>query len=154
MAMKQWLTLEGDRSPCFNINYTVGVGGINHIDDLILIQAMFRFIAKGFGELSTLGLTSINELPRLTGILDRNTISTIRSYQRRWTRLLLNVDGLIHPADYIARDLKLDPTTRRMAMTLLHQHAQDAGFRLGETDYTTAMVRMFPELRGFVRPLW
>jgi len=154
MAMKQWLSLEGDRSPCFNINYSVGVGGINHIDDLILIQAMFRFIAKGFGELSILGLTSINEVPGLTGLLDKKTINTIHSYQRRWTRLLLNADGLIHPADYIDRDLKIDPTTRRMAITLLHQHAQDAGFRLGETDYTTAMVRLFPELNGFVKPLY
>src|SRR5258708_27451329 len=118
MAMKQLMTFDGSKVPCFNVNYSVGMGGINRIDDLILVQAMFRFIADdGFGELSTLGISSHKELPQLTGVLDEKTVNAIHKYQDRWRRLLLSTDGLIHPADYINRDLKLDATTRRMTIT-------------------------------------
>ena len=142
MATKEMMTLSGAKFPCFNVSLPVGVGGSNAVDDVMLIQAMFRFIAERFGELSTLGITSRNDLSGLTGVLDKKTINVITRYQSRWARILLATNGLIHPANYANRDLNLDGTTRRMTITLLHQHCQDAAARSGETDYTTAMIHV------------
>lgn len=151
MARKEMMTLFGDKFPCFNVTMTVGTGGVNAPDDVMLIQTMFNFIAEGERGGDMLGITKRAELPDLTGVIDTKTLAIIHKYQLRWARLLLQVDNLIHPAHYADRDLKLDGSTRRLAITLLHQHAQDAATRMNEPDYTTAMVDMFPEMRTLVR---
>jgi hypothetical protein len=151
MATKEMLTLFGDHFPCFNVTTTVGAGAINAPDDVMLIQAMFNFIAEGERNGSTLGITSRRELPELTGRIESKTLAIIHSYQARWSRLLLNVDGKIHPAHYAGRDLQLDGSTRRMAITLLHQHAQGAAALMNEPDYTTALPDMFPKMRTLIR---
>lgn len=151
MAKKETITISGDKYSCFNVSFPAGVGGFNEKGDVLLLQAMFNFIALGFGDARILGIKSKNGLPALTGALSRETIDVIRNYEYRWAKLLWTMTGLIYPADYKNQDLELDADTRRPTITLLHQHAADAAVRLNETDYTTTMLSEFPELKPFIK---
>ena len=149
MSQKEMLTLFGDKVPCFNLTMPVGVGATNLPDDVMLIQVMVSFIAEGERSGEHLGITTRKELPGLTGAMDKTTLAIIHKYQMRWARILLNTDNRIHPANYASRDMNLGPATRRMTITLLHQHCQGAAALMDEADYTTAMVQMFPEVLSF-----
>jgi len=117
--------------------------------DVILIQAMFRFIAEGFEETSNLGLASPDDLPELSGFADSKTINAIRSFQTRWVNLLLRTDGLIHPANYF-RNLQVSGSKPRMSITMIHLLAENAAALMNEVDYTQVMPQLFPILWTFV----
>ncbi|HKB40422.1 MAG TPA: hypothetical protein VKD72_28595, partial [Gemmataceae bacterium] len=54
---------------------------------------------------------------------DGKTEKTIWSYQRKYARRLLRVDGIIHPAVYENRNIKGGfSDIRLMTITLLHEH--------------------------------
>jgi hypothetical protein len=151
MATKETMTLSGDRVPCLNVTLPVGPGKMNAPDDVLLVQGLLNYIAEGFRSTEPLGLPSRRDLPRLTGVADRKTFDAIRRFQTRWGRILLAADGVIHPAHYYGRNVELDGTTRRMAITHLHQLAQESAARMNETGYTEDLVFLFPELTPFVR---
>jgi hypothetical protein len=83
MAQKEMMPLFGDRFPCFNVMATVGTGGGNAPDDVMLIQTMFNFIAEGERSGDMLGITKRAELPGLTGVIDARTLAIIHKYQLR-----------------------------------------------------------------------
>lgn len=148
MAKKETITLYGEKFPCLNLSESVGTGGANFIDDVYLIQAMFKYIASGMSP-KYIGLRSLDELPGVTGIFDIATHQTILAYQRRWRTELLKVDGKIHAADYEGRNLRNFPA-RVMTITKLHFHLLDAALFNNDDDYMTALTRRFPKLVQFI----
>ncbi len=78
MAKKEIMIYGEDKIPCFNITFSVGIGGQNEKGDVMLIQAMFNFIA--LGNFPRLGLKSKSDLPALTGSLHSDTIFAIITF--------------------------------------------------------------------------
>jgi hypothetical protein len=79
-----------------NVSASVGAGGANSKDDVIVVQAMLKYAleARSFflGE----------KFPEPTGTMDVATIDLIRKYQRYLRRKLkvpVSVDGRIDPAN-------------------------------------------------------
>lgn len=152
MAKKVTIIYDDDKVPCFNISLSVGMGGQNDKGDVLLIQAMFNFIADGLKDVSRLGIKARHDLPEITGRLDSNTIFTIIGFQHKHLHRLFAVkSGTIFPADYTKKLPVVTGTEPRQQMFLLHQFAQEAGALLNEPDYTTAMLNVFPELRPFIK---
>lgn len=152
MARKEIITVLDSKSPCFNVSHPVGVAGWNDMGDVILVQAMFRFIFEGFEDTSHLGVPSPDDVPALTGYMDGKTIKSIRSFEQRWMNLLMRPDGKIHPANY-HRNLQVSGTKPRMTITMLHFLCENAAGLMNQVDYTQVMPQMFPALWTFVRQL-
>ena len=134
----------------FNISASVGRGGDNHEGDVMLLQAMFQYIAS-YNERVFAGWGSKPiTLPEVTGHYNHATARAITSYQNKWAHVVLRVDGLIHPAAYENRILADRSSNRLMTITLLHLHACYAARNLGDNDYTQTIPRLFPSLGAFI----
>ena len=148
VAKKVIINYDDDKVPGFNLSFSVGIGGQNDQGDLLLIQALFNFIATGLKSVSRFGISGRHDLPAVTGRLDSNTIFTIIGFQHKQLhRLFATKSGTLFPADYTQKIPVVMGEEPRQPMFLLHQFAQEAAALLNEADYTTAMVKLFPELK-------
>ena len=83
MAYKHVITLYGDEEPWLNLSNAVGRPGANRKDDVMLVQALFNFVAEHRGgDTSLLGIAK-HELPNVTGSIDGATIWAIQRFQLR-----------------------------------------------------------------------
>ena len=150
MAQFEQINIHGNIQQGVNIRKIVGFAGANLKEDLLLIQALFNYIAKGmFPEL--LGLGGDNNIPEITGEMDADTSTAIVAFQiRNASRLLRhNFDGRIHPASYKGRVIK-DETKPLMCITLLHIMATDTAVFNGDHDYSQALANLNPELAHYL----
>ncbi len=147
MATKQTITVNEMRRPSLNVSHTVGAGGRNDPGDVMLIQAMFQFIAASRLGPEALGVNSMDDVPAPTGKFDSKTAQLIKAFQRKFhPKLLLRADGLIHHGDYILRNISFeDKESRLMSITLLHLLCM-----MVRADYTTEITREFPQLLPFI----
>ncbi len=150
MAKKEFINFGDDGlQQGFNVSETVGKYGENKKGDVMLVQAMFRYIAASPSVVSKQFEGGV--LPEVTGTFDDATKAVIRKYQNKWVHVVLRADGLIHPASYENRVLADRSASRRlMTITLLHEHANQAAAGFGDKDYTDAILQKFPQLRMFV----
>jgi hypothetical protein len=158
MAKKDTMTVNGKGGfPCLNIDQPVGRCQPNAKNDVKLIQAMFRKLAEWTtgpnGGPLFLGLHTWNEVPDPKAddgnFEDGRTEKAIWSYQRKYARRLLRVDGIIHPAAYQDTNIKgRFSEIRLMTITLLHDHLLDAALmRPGANEtYIEAIKRTAPDL--------
>jgi len=152
MPSRELISLNGKERYGFNVSDTVGLGGMNTTGDVLVVQAMLNYIAEGglglqcFGYIESLELGA---LPELTGTMDHETTKALAMFASlNRPRLYGGSDLMIHPASYAGRDLnRFKPI---MKITLLHVYAVAAAKRQGDSDYTTAMLRMLPRLIPFV----
>jgi hypothetical protein len=147
MATRETITVDGVQSNCLNISETVGVKGSNKPGDVMLIQAMLQYIAEGLTP-QNIGLASKDDLPVASGAFDAATENAIKRYQLKHVLGLLQqtgLPGLIHPASYKGRNIKLTTggNFRFMTITLLHFDAQLAA---PGVDYTKEIPRKTPQL--------
>lgn len=149
MAKKDVITMYNHKFPALNLSESVGKGGANKTGDVMLVQAMFQYIAKGFKP-KFIGVNSADDIPEPSGDYDDKTERAIKSYQRKHIRNLLKVDGIIHPASYENRNLKR-MTSPLMTITLLGSHLLDASLMNGDDDQFTGIVRMFPKLLPWIQ---
>jgi len=130
----------GHSERAVNLAGSVGINGKNLFYDVMLIQTLFHYIAEtpniyniitgeqilGLGEDSQ-GFTY--RLPKITGVMDTDTVSTISQFQISNASSLLTgnrFDGLIEPAKYRGRTLRRSSIgSRLMAITLLHVFARE-----------------------------
>jgi len=127
----------------------VGVGGLNERGDVMLIQALFNFIADGH-EISRTGLPSAARLPVLTGILDGRTIEAITAFQLRWMKQLLpSFAGKVFPlpAGYRMKSL----SDKAPMLHMLNVMARDSTGG-PSNPLPKAMLKAFPELLPLIRP--
>src|SRR5262245_3737917 len=110
MAKKDVMTINGQPFDCLNIDRSVGKNQANLKNDVKLIQVMLQKIVLWNGGPVFIGLRSWDEVPDPKAadgnFDDGRTEKAIWSYQRRYARNLLRVDGIIHPAAYHDRNIK------------------------------------------------
>lgn len=153
MAQFEFITLKGGQTvSTVNVRKVVGNGGVNLREDVLLIQALFKFIAEHLGPHAIFGSQSGYEVPEITGVMDAATYSAIGEFQIRNLRNLLmkTFDGRIHPASYKNREIQLQGKPL-MSITYLHLVAQDASVMGGMGgDYTQDLARMNGELAMYL----
>ena len=150
MAQFEEITINGKAQSGVNIKKTVGFAGPNLKEDVLLIQALFNYIAKGmFPEM--VGLGGDYKIPEVTGEMDGDTYSAIGAFQiRNASRLLMpTFDGRIHPASYKNRNIR-NSAGRLMCITLLHIMAIDTSVMRGDHDYPQTLAHEYPELAYFL----
>jgi hypothetical protein len=139
-------TSTGEIQGTVNLTHAVGTGAPNHHSDVLLIQALFKYIAEGLTP-SALGLGGDYNVPDLSGKMDAETYSAIGEFQITNMRELMmkRFDGVIHPASYKNRTINLSKRPL-MSITYLHLMATDASVMNGDVGYTQAIARMNLEL--------
>jgi hypothetical protein len=151
LATRETITVDGVRQPCLNVTETVGEKfGANKIGDVMLVQAMFKYIANHFGS-EQIGLTSKDDVPEPTGLFNSDTARLIIVFQRKMARQLIRVDGIIHPASYKDRNLKFGDGPRPRMMTITFLHFGCVGASPTTVDYTTEITRQFPLLLPWLK---
>lgn len=150
MAGTEIININGKTAFGVNVKGIVGYAGANLTEDVMLIQALFNYIAKGlFPE--ALGLGGDYKIPEITGEIDADTYLAIGEFQiRNASRLLRRVfDGRIHPASYKNRVIR-DTKKGVMSITLLHIMATDAAVMQGHWDYREGLIKLKPELATYL----
>jgi hypothetical protein len=143
MAKSELIKIDDFEMWGFNVSETVGIGGKNEEGDVMLIQAMFYFLGA-HGELSSMGVKSLAELTGVDGKYSNRLGQIILNYQKTKDYLLLNVDGLIHPASYKDRNIKFEGEGNLlMTITCMHLDMAVGSFN---GDYATDFLRFFPVL--------
>lgn len=139
--------LNGERELTLNLSGIVGFGGANRKDDVMLIQGLLNYIAKGLFP-GAVGLGGSYKIPEITGEMDADTYSAIGEFQIRNAGQLLmsRFDGRIHPANYGNRQLHTGGNKRYMSITLLHIMASDAAVLQSHYDYTQGLASLNSEL--------
>lgn len=150
MAKTEVININGKTQFGVNVTDIVGMTGANRREDLMLIQALFNYIAKGLGP-QLLGLGGDYNIPEINGDWDADTSLAICEFQiRNAGRLLRNkFDGHIHPASYKNRIIR-GVNGRLMSITLLHQMATDAAVMQGHFEYREGLIKLKPELAKYL----
>lgn len=149
MAKKEIITIGTARGPGVNVHFSVGPSGDNGRADVMLVQALLRYISNIGGKAMYFLGFPLNELPDITGICDSKTQRAIQRFQQKNAGKLLSVDGHIHPADYDGRRIRpLEP--RVMTITLLHYYSSDVALHKPEPTYIDGLIGMVPELRPWL----
>ena len=154
MAKKEIMIINdgGSSIEAANIDYTVGLGGANRSPDVMLVQALFRYISLD-RDIARRFLGSI-EVPQITGFCGPKTRRAINQFQHKHAHSLLRVDGVIHPASYGRRKISTDASKPVMTITLLHRFAWDAMLWQPDIDYVSGLIRIEPRLRPFLNRVW
>ena len=148
MAKKELVTLDGEAEIGFNVEQSVGFGGVNKIGDVMLTQAMLLYLVEsGKDMFAVTGFKSAKELPEVTGKFDEMLGNAIKTYQAHTPKLLLKIDGIIHPASYAGRNIKYtgDSHAKRL-MTITRLHKDLLIFASKNGNYTVGILRRFPQL--------
>lgn len=141
---------DGSHEICFNLSSSVGHGGENQYEDVMLVQAMLRLIAEYSRDAA--GLDSPDyKPPEVTGVIDADTHTAIGQFQiaHKNELMMKRFDGRIDPAHYKGRRLR---RSRHPVMTimLMHYYATDAALLLGNSgglvSYEKALAKMNSEL--------
>ena len=145
MAKLERANINGRMESAVNISGIVGHTGTNLRDDVMLIQGLFNYIAKGLTP-QAVGLGGDYKIPEITGVMDGDTYSAIGAFQINNARQLLmqTFDGRIHPASY--KNRRLRSNAKQMSIVLLHIMATDAAVMNGDYDYQSGMAKMNQEL--------
>ncbi len=78
-----------------NVTSSVGVGGVNSTQDVLVVQALLKYVGEKISYFRN------ENLPRPTGVMDKKTQHLIKKYQqyvRRVKKVGLSVDGRIDPS--------------------------------------------------------
>jgi hypothetical protein len=138
------ITLYDDPEVWLNLSFSVGRPGFNRKDDVMLVQALFNFVAERHSSsVSVLGIGQV-DLPRVTGEIDGATIFAIQWFQLRWVRFMRMIDRTMRPARY---EGDLDLSKRMEPITMLVSLARDAD----PFHYTQTILSDFPTLRSFAQ---
>lgn len=146
MATIETANLAGMKTKHCNVSDLVGIGEKNEINDVMVVQALFKligrsdFLAKKYFRLAP------TDLPEATGNFDKKTIKAIWAFQQTMKLRLLNVDGKIHPASYKDRNIQNAFNGRLMAITLLNMHAYDESVIVGADDVPDAVKQLAPAI--------
>lgn len=156
MPQKEIINLSGLKTRGVNTNFTVGQKGDNGPADVMLIQALLRYITTKAQHIirSQTGLTS-HDLPKANGICDVKTNQAILKFQRANAQKLFSVDGKIHPASNNGRVIKSEMTdylyhkkaTPIMTITLLNLYAYYAE---DNENFISELIKIAPDLKPWL----
>lgn len=146
MATIEIAHLAGIKEKHCNISDLVGIGEKNEINDVMVIQALFKLIGRSDFYSKKYFRLNATDMPEATGNFDQKTIKAIWAFQRTMSTRLLNVDGKIHPASYKDRNIKNAFNGRLMAITLLNMLAFDQSVAVAADDVPDAVKQLAPAL--------
>lgn len=145
-------TGNGHSEKTVNLTGSVGHGGWNYHNDVLLIQTLFRYIAEtpGMSEIDVLGFGDEYAIPDMDGKFSMETSNAIAQFQIvNKDRLLTGkgfVDFRIDPAKYRGRILRNlygnRSAARLMTITLLHLLAKTC--ESGRGSYIDTLRSMSP----------
>ena len=152
MPRRDLITIDGWSEYGLNVFDSVGVGGANNPGDVMVVQAMFRYLHD-----LNVQKDHLQDYKHLwdgmdlepTGIFDVRTKRTIIHYQQSYWYAVLSTDGIVHPAKYENRKITTGNGKRLMTITHLHQElwmAEDNG-----KDYTREIAKNFPNVAFWIR---
>ena len=154
MAKIEKINFLGETRDCVNVSGSVGSGQANQRLDVMLVQALLRFIGlqedpAASGEYDnfakySLGLNSSAEVPQITGAFDARTADAIVAFQTRHRHRVLKIDGIVHPASYGHRRLKRQYPL--MTITLLDLEASETITNIGGGHYIRGLKILAPTL--------
>lgn len=133
---KMWLGLSNDKP--------VGEGCSNEVGDVMLIQAMLRYLSPF--EFARSG----NIVPEVTGDYDNATGEAIKNFQMEYSMRLIEIDGKIHQPSYEGRDLK-DPFKPLMTHTYLHIMCKNTAKYYAHAKYAIGITLLYPQLLPHLR---
>jgi hypothetical protein len=136
---KMYLTLSNDHS--------VGAGSRNEISDVMLIQAMLRYIVP----YQLMIAEPAPSYPAVTGVFDAETGEAINHFQSSFSPRLLNLDGVVHPPSYEGRDLKEPLLKPLMTITMLHIICKHSTKFYAHSRYPLDITRLMPQLLPFLK---
>ena len=130
MAMTDWVDFDGSKERCVNLSASVGKGGKNLWQDVMLIQALFHYLYQSH-RAAALHLpknvfpkdpiSEIFQMFPVTGNIDAITLQTITSFQVINRKHILSADGRIERAHCSGRVIKGNTKTQQlMTITYLH----------------------------------
>lgn len=130
-----------------NISGIVGLGQRNDINDVMLIQALFKLISLDISIRNKLGFQP-DDFPEPTGVFDKKTIQVIRKFELKMRNGLLNVDGKIHPANYKNRFLgnAFNRGSRLMIITQLNLLAYETQANRQGDSVEAAIRKLAPSI--------
>ena len=150
MASKDIVTIGTSKARGINISSPVGKDQENLREDVMLIQAVFLYIATGAGEARGFLGSEIGNLPLVTGEMNAPTILAIRNFQQKNLSKVLKVDGIIHPASYNHRVIK-PGTQHLMSISQLHMLCIYANVQRDDgPDYVAGLAKFEPRLARFL----
>lgn len=136
---------------CFNVSKPVGPGQENERSDVLVVQALFDFLASkdnpNHGWLSILKIKAAN----VSGVFDGATATMIRRFQSGGDYRNLGtmvVDGVVHPASLDGRVLRFDGA--QMTIVKLNQEASWGSKSQYNHDLVSTMLAKYPFLRTAV----
>jgi hypothetical protein len=141
MAKIESFNLDGKNQAGINLSKAVGIGGPNLKDDVMVVQALFTYIAAGIRP-GAVGSKNGKDLPGITGVMDVNTYKAIIAFQSRNAHFLLSkeVTGKIEPANNNGQKIVSAGKQLYSAMTLLNVMAHDASVLNGSGgNYVSAL---------------
>jgi hypothetical protein len=150
MATREFLNIGGALAPAFNVTNRVGPDCSNQPGDIVVVQGMFKFLAR-FHPRTVAGI-KMSGVIHLDGQFTPALGDAILAFQRANRLQVLQADGVIDPASYLHRTIR-PGEPRLMTITVLHFFCFDAvllaGSSVSSDDYTLAIPKMFPQVRGF-----
>ena len=150
MAKIESFNLDGKQQTGINLSKAVGIGGPNLRDDVMVVQALFNYIAAGTRP-GAIGSKDGKDIPGITGAIDADTYKMIISFQLRNAKFLLSkeVSGRIDPAIFKGQHVLSAGKQIYSAMTLLNVMAHDASVSSGSGgNYVSALSSMANRNRG------
>jgi len=150
MRRRDLISINGDKNYGLNVFDTVGIGGQNNPGDVMVVQAMFRYLYELWGadEYSILGPLRKHLLLEPSGVIGSETINAILRFQRFHSWQLISADGKIHSAKYENRNISVGNGKPLMTITLLHFELWMAEPGL---DYTGEIGRRFPNVAFWIK---
>lgn len=148
MPRRDLITINNNTEYGLNVFDKVGPGGANNPGDVLVIQAMFRYLHELHAEQGYIHPSLEGKDVEVNGIAGYKTFKMIRDYQRKHWWALLSTDGVIHPARYENRKITTGNGKRLMTITHLHLEIWLADNTL---DYTTQIASRFPNVAFWIR---
>ena len=131
-------------SRIINVSAPVGAGrgAINNKNDVLVVQALFKYIFPAWrGGKPHVGIPD-SECPEPTGSFDKATAQLITKFQAK-NRDKLSQDGVIHPA----RDGNYEWGCHKLwTIIYLNSMAVDAALMKSEDSHIQGIVKRFPQV--------
>jgi hypothetical protein len=126
-----------------NVTATVGVGGVNLQQDVIVVQALLRFALEDVG-----GFQDV-QIPEPTGGDVRTTAEIIKKFQRYYNRTKrdpISIDGRIDPIQ--GKTPFAYGTNKLWTLYALHQRAIETSLLSGKGDPIKAICRRWSAVKA------
>ena len=137
----------------FTISASVGTGMANHFGDVLIVQALLRYIDLDGAKLATSSMWKVSdgapdyyayEPVQVTGIFDKNTEFGIKLFQNVWFKLAKEHDGIVRPAPFWSTN------DHKSTIYALNDAARHYNAPPGGQNHIRIIAELFPQVLAAV----